>query len=88
MDQTSIMQRASVAVARHLHRRFNITMVTYLDDWLFFADNHLPVTAILVELQDLGFTSNKEKSITQPTPDIAYLGLRINSVGGTIQPTP
>jgi hypothetical protein len=32
----SIMQRVATAVARSVTQQFNITMVAYLDDWLFF----------------------------------------------------
>jgi hypothetical protein len=39
----SIMQRISTSVARAVMARFNITMVAYLDDWLFFAKEEIPV---------------------------------------------
>jgi hypothetical protein len=58
-----IMQRFSIAVARHLHQVLDVTMIAYLDDWLFFSSHMIPVQRIVTELQTLGITINTNKSI-------------------------
>jgi hypothetical protein len=61
------MQRVSLAVARTLHERFNITMVSYLDDWLIFSTEVIPVQDILLVIQDIGLQVNLQKSVLRPT---------------------
>jgi hypothetical protein len=84
----SMMQRVSTAVARSVTNTLGITIVAYLDDWLFFPDTAIPVQRLLQHLQDLGFTINQRKSILQPTTALVYLGLNIDTVRGFITPTP
>lgn len=85
----SVMQRISTAVTRHLYKKSAITMVAYLDDWLFFSEqDELPVPAIIQEIQYLGFCRNFDKSILYPVTNIVYLGLQINCDTGTTKPTP
>jgi hypothetical protein len=80
------MQRLSIAVAR-LHQQHNITMVAYLDDWLTFSLEPIPVARILATLQQAGITINKEKSILNPTTAITFLGLKIDSRRMKLRPT-
>jgi hypothetical protein len=61
----SILQRLAQRVAAHLHSMYQFAMVSYLDDWLIFAET-LPVPQILKELQRLGLTINYKKSVLQP----------------------
>jgi hypothetical protein len=75
----ALMQKFSIPVARYLHQRFNITMVAYLDDWLLFSEDPIPVNNILQALATLGITVNQHKSVLQPTTALTYLGLQINS---------
>jgi hypothetical protein len=56
----SLMQRFSTAVARYLHRRFHTTMVAYLDDWLFFSKDQIPVSEIIDAIHRLGITINQK----------------------------
>jgi hypothetical protein len=76
----SMMQRVATAVARSVTHTFQITMVAYLDDWLFFSDNDIPVHQLLLHLQELGFTINLQKSILSPTTALVYLGLNIDTI--------
>lgn len=62
-------------------------MVAYLDDWLFFADHHLPVAQIRSCLVRLGITINSAKSILQPTTALVYFGLQVDTLQQTIRPT-
>jgi hypothetical protein len=82
----AIMQQFSIAIARHLHREFQTTMVAYLDDWLFFSTTKIPVPAITNAIQRLGITINMKKSVLIPTTSLVYLGLQ-NTVHRTITPT-
>jgi hypothetical protein len=45
-----IVQRLSTALAYHLHNRFGISMVAYLDDWLIFDTASIPTDNILQKL--------------------------------------
>jgi hypothetical protein len=56
----AIMQRLSVAVARTLHQHHDVTMMAYLDYWLIFSTQQIPVPAILATRQ-VGVAINKEK---------------------------
>lgn len=47
----SIMQRVSTTVARHLHVMCDVSMVAYLDDWLFFSSQPIPVPSILHQIR-------------------------------------
>jgi hypothetical protein len=77
----AVMQRLSIAVARLLHQRFNITMVAYLDDWLIFSIR--PIAT----LQQVGITINKDKSRLTPTSVLVYLGLKIDTRTMQLRPT-
>jgi hypothetical protein len=83
----TIMQRASIAVAAHLHQKFAVQMCAYLDDWLLWDLQSHQVLPILAEIQSLGFTINAEKSTLQPATQLIYLGLHIDTVARTITPT-
>jgi hypothetical protein len=83
----SIMQRVATGVARTVTDKFDLTMVAYLDDWLFFSQHPIPVQQLLQHLQQMGFTNNQEKSILQPTTALVYLGLNIDTHAGLITPT-
>lgn len=61
-------------------------MVAYLNNWLIYGAR-LKVSAIVAEIQHLGFTINLEKSHLQPTSALIYLGLHINIPRQTIEPT-
>jgi hypothetical protein len=76
-----VLQRLSLAVAmyEYLHQQYDISMVSYLDDWLFFAPQP-PAQQICQTIQDLGFTINHRKSILLPTSELVYLGLNINTL--------
>jgi hypothetical protein len=82
------MQRISTSVARVLHQRFAITMVTYLDDWLIFSSKSIPVQKILQSINDIGLQINTEKSILLPTTARIYLGLNVNFWQQQLQATP
>jgi hypothetical protein len=73
-------------VAAHLNSRFQVTIVSYLDDWLIFGRN-LPADNTVHETTSLGLTINTTKSILQPTTILTYLGLNINVPNATITPT-
>jgi hypothetical protein len=83
----SILQRLVQRVAAHLHHRFAISMVAYLDDWLIFGPS-LPVQQILDELQHLGLIVNLQKSVIQPAKRLIYLGLDIDLTQRVIKATP
>jgi hypothetical protein len=83
----SITQRVATAVARLVTHHFNVTMVAYLDDWLFFSQHPVPVPPLIQHIQQLGFTINFDKSILQPTTALTYLGLNIDTQAGLITPT-
>ena len=59
-------------------------MIVYMDDILLMADtaaqaeSHLKALAFL--LTGLGFIINVQKSITNPTQQIEFLGLKVDSV--------
>jgi hypothetical protein len=57
----SILQRLAQQVAALLHRKYGVSMVAYLDDWLIFAPQ-LPAQGIVQTLQDIGLTINRENS--------------------------
>jgi hypothetical protein len=79
-----ILQRFAQAVAAILHEKFGVSVLSYLDDWLMFAEQ-VP-SDIQDDLRNLGITINYSKSILQPTPSLVYLGLLIN-VRQSLQPT-
>jgi hypothetical protein len=81
-----ILQRVSLAVAQYLNRHFNISMISYLDDWLLLSPQP-PAARICQAIQRLGFTINAEKSILLPTHQLIYLGLHINTITQQMQPT-
>jgi hypothetical protein len=83
----SIMQRIATGVARAITQRFGVTMVAYLDEWLFFHHTAIPVSSTLHYLENMGFTINRDKSILQPTTSIIYLGQHIDTESTLIQPT-
>jgi hypothetical protein len=77
----SIMQRVATAVARMVTQQFQITMVAYLDDWLFFKEGDIAVQRLILYLQELGFTINYRKSVLQPTTALVCLGLNRHHQG-------
>jgi hypothetical protein len=77
-------QSMGLAVARYLHTKFNIVMFACLDDWWMFSVQYPGVPKIIEVIRDLGFTINLDKSVTQPTCKLVYLGLIINSVNCTM----
>jgi hypothetical protein len=81
------MQRLSIAVAWVLHQSFDITMVAYLDDWLLFSQQPIPVPLILQALRRMGITINHQKSVLTPTTRLVYLGLRIDTITMQLRPT-
>jgi hypothetical protein len=83
----SIMQRVSLIVARTLHQNFDVTMISYLDDWLIFATSPLPVDDILQSIHNIGLQINKAKSILRPTTSLVYLGLHIETLFQRLTPT-
>jgi hypothetical protein len=83
----SIMQRASIAVAAHLHNQLGIQMCAYLDDWLIWNFHPQQVHQILTSIRMLGFTINEDKSVLQPSHRLQYLGLIIDTDARTITPT-
>jgi hypothetical protein len=84
----SIMQRASIAVAAHLHNQLGVQMCAYLDDWLIWDFSPQQVQPILATIAQLGFTINTNKSVLQPSTRLQYLGLIIDTDARTITPTP
>jgi hypothetical protein len=74
-----VLQRLYQAVADHINRQFGTAMVAYLDDWLFFQPD-IPAQDIVREIEHLGFTINRHKSVLQPTSKLIYLGLQIDAV--------
>jgi hypothetical protein len=61
-------------------------MISYLDDWLFFAPQP-PAAQICQTIQRLGFTINYNTSVIIPTHQLVYLGLLINTITQQIKPT-
>lgn len=55
-------------------------MVAYLDDWLIFSLQPIPVAA-------LGLTINQHKSILQPVEALIYLGLHTDTRRMMITPS-
>jgi hypothetical protein len=80
-----VLQRFAQAVAAILHEKFGVSVLSYLDDWLIFAEQ-VPSNDIQDEIRNLGITINYSKSILQPTPSLVYLGLLID-VRQSLQPT-
>jgi hypothetical protein len=62
-------------------------MCAYLDDWLIWSFQPNQVHLILTAIRNLGFTINEEKSMTQPSTQLTYLGLEIDTTARTITPT-
>jgi hypothetical protein len=83
----SIMQRASIAVASHLHSSFRVQMCAYLDDWLIWDLRQHPIPRIVKAISNLGFTINQQKSTLQPSTRLVYLGLTIDTNARSITPT-
>jgi hypothetical protein len=82
-----VLQRISIAVATYLHQRHHTSMISYLDDWLFFAPQP-PAHQICRTIERLGFTINYTKSVVVPTHQLVYLGLHINTITQQMRPTP
>jgi hypothetical protein len=82
----SIFRRLAQAVAAILNSKFDVSMVAYLDDWLIFGSG-VPSDQIQQEFASLGITINRAKSTLHPTSALIYLGLRIDAVHQTFQPT-
>jgi len=69
-------------VVSHLRQK-SISLVTYIDDWLFMASSILKCresgNTIISLLEKLGFPINYKKSQLSPSNKIEYLGLKIDS---------
>jgi hypothetical protein len=81
-----VLQKLSLAVATYLNRHHDVFMVSYLDDWLFFAPQP-PAHRICQTIRQLSFTINKRKSVLVPTSELVYLGLNINTRTQQKRPT-
>ena len=70
-------------------RELSIRMVIYLDDTLIMGKSPQETSAHTVTLthtlENLGFTIHPEKSMTQPTQRVEFLGLIINSTSMELQ---
>jgi ribonuclease HI len=82
-----ILQRISLAVAKFLNQHYDISMNSYLDDWLLFSPQP-PAARICRTIEQLGFTINYAKSVIVPTHRLIYLGLQIDTTTQQLQPTP
>jgi hypothetical protein len=72
-------------------RRINIRIIIYLDDMLLFGVSMEEITtardSTIYLLESLGFVINYQKSVLQPTQNIEFLGVVINSVTMTMSLT-
>ena len=68
----------------HIRQNLVICCVMYLDDLLIFgrtkSDCLQKAKKVMTLLQELGFTINKKKSILEPTQQIEFLGLILDSI--------
>jgi hypothetical protein len=53
------MQRLTTAVARHPHQRHGISVVNYLDDWLLYSSDPIPVAQILQDISRLSLVNTQ-----------------------------
>ena len=66
-----------------LLRELGVRIIVYIDDMLLLAEtrsslrNHIAGTRYILEC--LGFTVNQDKSIMEPTQEIEFLGITINT---------
>ena len=69
-------------------RRLMIKLVAYLDDLLIMGKSIEETLqardSVLYLFQQLGFTINWEKSVLQPTQEIEFLGMNLNSATMTV----
>jgi hypothetical protein len=79
-----VLQRISLAVAKYLNQRYDISMISYLDDWLLFSPQP-PAARICRTIEHLGFTINYGKSVIVPTHRLIYLGLQIDTTTQQLQ---
>ena len=79
-----IFTKIMKAVMSHLRAENNILLCFYIDDTILIGRTQAEVRgAVRVTselLTRLGFTINREKSVTEPTQQIQFLGFRINTV--------
>ena len=70
-------------------REFGIRMVVYLDDILVIANNQQEAvdhtSALIYTLENLGFIIHPEKSMTQPTQRVEFLGMVVDSTSMELQ---
>ena len=68
----------------HIRQNLVIRCVTYSDDLLIFertkSDCLQKAKKVMTQLQELGFTINIKKSILEPTKQIEFLGLILDSI--------
>ena len=78
--------RVFTTITKPIHIRQNLVIccVMYLDDLLIFGrtktDCLQKAQKVMTLLQELGFTINKKKSILEPTQQIEFLGLTLDSI--------
>ncbi|KAG8236505.1 hypothetical protein J437_LFUL013342 [Ladona fulva] len=78
----AILQRWARSVASEIHDIFAVGMIAYLDDWLLYAwDLRMSDVERMVEFlqTDLGVTLSLDKCILEPTCEIKYLGVKIDT---------
>lgn len=65
-------------------RTLGLRIIIYIDDILIMAINQQLVRehtkCLIFLLENLGFTINKEKSMTEPVQEIEFLGYTVNSI--------
>jgi hypothetical protein len=83
----SIMQRIAQATASQLYQALQLHMCAYLDDWLIWDVKPHHIQPLRNFFNNLGFTINQQKSVFQPTTQLVYLGLTINTLHQQITPT-
>jgi hypothetical protein len=81
--------RVMSTVASYLRRTYGIWLHYYMDDWLLIGrsvDESRSITKIAIAaFTKLGFRVNAEKSVTEPTQTIDWLGHVINSRDCSVQ---
>ena len=64
-------------------RKLGIRLVAYLDDFLLMAQERAGILqardTMMFMLESLGFVINMQKSILEPTKQLEFLGVRVNS---------
>jgi len=83
----SIFQRLSSAVCRIMKNKFNVLVISYLDDFLIIEESYdsckQALSQLLKVLRMLGFHINYNK-ISVPSQQLVFLGVLINTVDMTL----